>query len=80
MKLCPLFEKVMADSVYGEYEPEYRGAVRHCNDALPRKAIEAAIALMVLEANFALTPPLRAEYRKHIEQLRAMLPPSSPAA
>jgi hypothetical protein len=50
------------------------GAVRHCNDALPREAIEAAID-SVLEAAEQTIKPARKLYLAEVaEQLRALLP------
>jgi hypothetical protein len=73
MKLCPLFEKVMADSVYGEHEPEYRGAVRHCNEVLPREAIAAAIEEVEYSAEVTLSESRQKYLAKVVKQLRAML-------
>jgi hypothetical protein len=69
MKLCPLFESILWESI-SEFDPEYK-AIKDCNDALPREAIEAAIhALEFLE----FLPHPEAVNDTYIKQLRAMLP------
>jgi hypothetical protein len=76
MKLCPLFQSIelhWCDARAARESYLCNETLVAANKALPRESIAAAIALMIQEANFALTPPLQSEYRNHIEQLRAML-------
>jgi hypothetical protein len=68
MKLCPLFEPI-----HRLAPTEYDYLVERCNDALPREAIEAAIASLML-CREARDYPTRELYANYIEQLRAMLP------
>jgi hypothetical protein len=68
MKLCPLFDKLLQETT-----AMHGLTVAKCNDALPREAIEAAIASLML-CREARDYPTRELYADYIEQLRALLP------
>jgi hypothetical protein len=71
MKLCPLFDSLRNDDADGDVHSGWFQGVMHCNDALPREAIEAAIDCMELYGrHYSIDPYIN----DHIEQLRAMLP------
>jgi hypothetical protein len=74
MKLCPLFESIQIPHKQRLEPPAsfYDGLVA-ANDNLPREAIEAAIASLML-CREARDYPTRELYANYIEQLRAMLP------
>ena len=89
MKLCPLFESIQMPHKQRLEPPAsfYDGLVA-ANRVLPREAIKYAIAgleddISHYTAMYGKDAPGHAHIRllnRHIEQLRAMLPPSSPAA
>jgi hypothetical protein len=76
MKLCPLFESIDYSPVpLGTSGIWFTAGVKAANAKLPREAIEAAIASLML-CREARDYPTRELYADYIEQLRALLPDS----
>jgi hypothetical protein len=77
MKLCPLFESIELPELIRPGNVPMTphnvmlATVGLCNDALPREAIEAAIAALML-CREARDYPTRELYADYIEQLRAL--------
>jgi hypothetical protein len=74
MKLCPLFESIDYSPVpLGTSGIWFTAGVKAANAKLPREAIEAAIDAMQ-EMRLMAQSKYKEQYRRNIEQLRAMLP------